>query len=99
MIRAEMMDRMPATEFLEWHEVARLDPFGGIRGDIQAALIAMHVVNMSGKTVRKDVELKDLLLDFAQESRNRQQTPEEMHAKFLAVFEFAKKKQQLKDAS
>lgn len=93
-----MMERMSAPEFMAWHEVMRVDPFGGIRGDIQAALIAMHIVNMSGKTVRKDVELKDLLLDFMADHK-QQQTPEQMHANFIAILEFAKRKQKLKDAS
>lgn len=105
MIWTEMMERMPAPEFMQWHEVMRVDPFGGIRGDIQAALIAMQVVNMSGKVAKKDAELKDFLLEFMPKEKKeasglrRQQTPEEMHANFLAVFKAATKKQKLKDAS
>lgn len=83
-----MMAEMSATEFMEWHEVMKLDPFGGIRSDIQAAIIASTVANMSGKTVKKDVKPADFLPEFMpreSESRRHRQSPEEMMAAFLSI--------------
>lgn len=101
MTREEMILRMSSTEFMQWQAVAKFKPFGDSRSDIQMAILASTIANMSGKTVKKDTTLADFLPDWtgAKTVREHIQTPEEMHANFLRIFQFAKKKAEQEKAS
>jgi hypothetical protein len=45
MTRREMLARMGCDEYAYWLAMAELDPFGGDRGDFQAAIVAATVAN------------------------------------------------------
>ena len=51
----------------------KIEPFGGIRGDYQAAKIAQTIANFSG--ISKGLPLENFLLDFGPET---EQTEEEI---------------------
>lgn len=98
MIRSEMMERMSAQEFAQWGVFLSVEPFGDMRRDLHAAIIASTIANMSGKTLRKEASAADFIPNFMATKTVTQvaQSPEEMRANFLAVFNAAKKKAELK---
>jgi len=79
---AELLARMDSDEMTEWIAYAQLDPFGSVRGDLQAGVIASTVANASRdpKKRRQPFEPKDFLLQFAAEGK-REKTPDELLAK------------------
>jgi len=71
-----------SAEFSEWMAYYRFDPFGGERGDLQAARVSLTVAGaFRGKGRRP--KLSDFMLDF--DSGMRRQTDEEIEAVFNAV--------------
>lgn len=56
MTRAELLERATSAELTEWAAYEKVSgPLGGERGDVQAALVAYHVVTALGaKGVRPD---------------------------------------------
>ena len=54
---------MPATEFAEWQAFFELYPFTQDREDYRAAMLAATICNMSGKTLKKIVDVTDFLPD------------------------------------
>jgi hypothetical protein len=54
---------MTAKQFIEWGLYAQMDPFGDVRGDIQAASIVQMVFNMA-VSAKDRKPLKDFLLKF-----------------------------------
>ena len=98
MIRSEMMERMSAEEFIQWGVFLSIEPFGDFRADVHMAIIASTIANMSGKTVRRDTKPADFIPNFMATKTLVQtaQSPDEMRANFLAVFENVKRKAELK---
>lgn len=50
---AELQDRMSSAEFAEWMAFYGVEPFGEVRGDIQAAVIASTVANVNRDPKRR----------------------------------------------
>jgi hypothetical protein len=44
-------------EIAEWREFYAIEPFGYVRGDLQAGVIASTVINYSGKTLKDDAPM------------------------------------------
>ena len=75
---------MDAEELTEWAAYAQLDPFGGLRGDYQAAIIASTVVNaQAGKTCTK---VKDFMPQFGPPMPAPSMSPQEIHARLSVMF-------------
>lgn len=81
---------MPLEDFQKCFVYEQIEPFGDLRGDLQAGIIASTVANISGKKLEKNMAPKDFMPFF--QEKPRQQTPEEMHANFLMVLNAAKKR-------
>ncbi len=58
-----MLDSLSSEELEEWHLFYELHPFGHVRGDYQAALIAHTVASMHIKKGHR-IKVEDFLLDF-----------------------------------
>ena len=43
---AELQDRMPHREFVDWVALYQIEPWGDVRGDMQAALITGLLANV-----------------------------------------------------
>ncbi len=69
-----MLGALDAQELLEWQAVYLLDPWGGERGDINAATIALMWAG-------KDTELDDLMPDFGKAWREAIEKEEEERAR------------------
>lgn len=60
------------TSLLEWQAYYHLDPFGGERGDLQAALVKHAIVNTMGRGQDADtLELEDCIPRFGESERDR----------------------------
>lgn len=70
--------------------LASIEPFGSLRDDVNFAMLAATVTNMSGKSIKKNVDIKDFMIDYMKPPVV--QSVEEMHANFLRILEFAKNK-------
>ena len=81
---------MSATEFMQWQVLCSIEPFGDLRADVHAAMLATTISNMSGKSLKTDLQIKDFVIDFIKPPVR--QSVEEMHANFLRIFEFAQNK-------
>lgn len=85
MVRSEMMERMPSSEFEEWKILYQIEPFGDKRGDIQAALIAQTVANMLRDPKAKAYPLDMFLLSFEPKPKPKPQTAEQIMQIMLIV--------------
>ena len=75
----ELQLRMTAREFVEWGVYYQLDPWGGERGDLQAAIVASTVANCN-RTKGRAYKLTDFMLKFGR--RAKEMTVDSMHAIF-----------------
>jgi len=88
MIRAEMLARMPSSEFFEWMLLERLEPFGDRRGDVQVAMLASLIANIYRASGRSPYTMNDFLLKYETAApKSAALTPEQLHAKFLKLTE------------
>jgi hypothetical protein len=71
----EMLGRMDAQEFNEWQAYYTLEPFGQLRGDLQAAQICKVLVGMLGG---KWLDPFKFILDFAGDYKEELPTQEEL---------------------
>ncbi len=69
-----MLARVDSEELTELAALWRIDPWGGVRGDWQAASIAACVVNML-RGGGRPVGVEDMLLDFGR--AGPRETPEQ----------------------
>lgn len=72
------MAEIDSAELTEWMAFYRLEPFGGQRGDFQAALVAQTVAACAGNA---KATLGDFLLDFDGSRRRKPQN--EVQKQFL----------------
>ena len=68
---AELLQRISASELQEWQAFYCIEPFGHVRGDLQAARICEAIAVYAGA---KSVKMKDFILDF----NAAKQTPEDI---------------------
>ena len=73
---------MSSREFTEWAAYDKLDPIGGVRGDIQAGIVAATVYN-SNRGKGKVLSAKDFMPKFTQAKRP-------LKDKWLALVSIAK---------
>jgi hypothetical protein len=60
-----MLAELDCVELAEWMAYDSLDPFGGVRGDVQAGVVAAAVMNAAGGKGRDDVFCAaDFMPDF-----------------------------------
>jgi Protein of unknown function (DUF4035) len=82
---AELEERMTVAEFREWQAFAAIEgPFGGERGDIQAAMMTTVLANIYRRQGTRPYTPKDFM-PFAEKTSRRAQTPEEINAIFAAL--------------
>lgn len=72
---------MSSRELSEWMAFAQTEPFGDLRGDLQAAIVASTVAN-ANRTKRKAYKPSDFMPQF----ERRQKAPEEMRTIFESMF-------------
>lgn len=81
-----MLRRLTAKQFLEWEHYARLEPFGELRADYRAALIASVIANVNRGSKQKPYTLEDFLLKFAEEPVRKQTVEDQLAvAKMIAM--------------
>lgn len=63
---AELQQRMGSAEFAAWLAFYQVEPFGELRGDMRAAMIATLTANAhrNAKKKRQPFELSDFLFQF-----------------------------------
>lgn len=88
---AELEDRLGYSEFVEWMAFYETEPFGGTRGDIQAALVAATIANTNRKRNSRAVKPSDFLIDWWRDLSKP--------AALLAKFRAATSGQEIKDES
>lgn len=76
-----MLGRLTAQELALWQAYYRLDPWGGKRLDLNAAMVASCVVNML-RAKGPGVDPAKLVLSFGEE--RKRQTPEQMERALVA---------------
>ena len=58
------MERCSIREFQLWKAYAMIEPFGNIRGDIQAAIIAQTVANVHRGRGQRSYKIQDFMPKF-----------------------------------
>jgi flagellar basal body rod protein FlgC len=73
---------MDSAEMTEWVAYAQLDPFGNVRSDLQAGVVASTVANVNRDKKKKKApyEPHDFVLRFERQAK-QQRTPEELLVK------------------
>lgn len=62
----ELQERIDAREFMEWAAYYQTDPWGGERGDLQAAIVASTIANVHRDPKKPAFKLDNFLLKFGQ---------------------------------
>jgi len=75
---AELLQRMSSHELSEWMAFYKTEPFGDVRGDVQAAVVAQAALAPHMEKGKKPPSLIELM-PFA-ENNKKEQTQEEMQA-------------------
>jgi len=73
-----MLAEISAKLFAEWMAYFRIEPFGQLRGDLQAGIVAAQVFNAWRDRHQKPAGPNDYELKFGEDERPRKQTPAEM---------------------
>lgn len=60
-----MLSQLTSSELMEWQEYYSIEPFGGERGDDQAAVISSTIANANPGA--KDVPLANFRIDYLKE--------------------------------
>lgn len=55
---------LPASEIMLWKEYYNIFPFPQERDDQRAAVLATTVANVSGKTLKKSIEIDTFMPDY-----------------------------------
>lgn len=72
---------MPASDFFEFMVFERLEPFGDLRGDLQAGIIAATLANINRGKNTKPFKAADFMPNWNQPVEQiKQQTPEQVLA-------------------
>lgn len=73
-----MLAQMPYRIWLEWREYAELEPFGEVRADLRAGIVASTIANcLARKKGQPAFRVKDFMPLFDQPER-RERAPEEL---------------------
>jgi hypothetical protein len=64
----DALRRVSAKRFQEWYWYEQIEPFGELREDFRAALVAMHIANTGYdlKKRGKPYDIEDFLLKFSE---------------------------------
>jgi hypothetical protein len=81
----ELLVSISSDELSEWAAYYRLDPFGGYRGDVQAASVAMMIAQANAKKGHT-FKLSDFLVKFGEPEPAKSMTPQEIHNALVARF-------------
>lgn len=79
---AELGETISSEELSEWEQFAQLHPFGCLRSDYQAALVASTIWNVNAK---KKLKLEDFLLKFRKKPKKKPLTGSDIAAIFRGV--------------
>lgn len=82
MVRSEMMERMPASEFVEWMVLEQIEPFGDRRADILAGIIAATVANVNRVKGQKPMAPEDFMIKWEKPAA-KVQSPNDQLARML----------------
>lgn len=77
---------MPPADFYECMAYDQMEPFGDMRGDLQAGIIASTIANFAGKISKKEVNPSDFmpfLVKPQEPVTNTMESAEALHAKFV----------------
>ena len=77
-----LMGQLSSREFDEWMAYYGLEPFGELRGDLQAGIVASTMVNMlSGKDAKK-LSPGDFVLFQQDQAEKKPRDAKELYAQF-----------------
>lgn len=85
---AELQDRMPYREFLEWVAFYQIEPWGDVRGDMQTALLAGLTANIhrDRKKQSKAFTPADFMPDFWRKTQGASSRAAAVAGKAMAIF-------------
>lgn len=85
---ADLQERMPYREYLDWLALWQIEPWGDARGDMQAAVVASLLANVhrDKKKRVKPFTPQDFIPDFWKRMQAASQRPTGLAAKALAIF-------------
>lgn len=78
--KAELLKTLSSYELYEWLRFYKTNPFGNIRGDLQAGIIASTIANVNRASNSKTFNAKDFMPKFDNEPQSQTQTIEQMIA-------------------
>lgn len=77
---------MSSAEFLEWMVYYGLEPFGELRGDLRAGVIASTIANVHRDKKSKSFKPSDFLLFSETGQESQPETPEEQKQAVINLF-------------
>lgn len=68
---------LPASVIRGWKDYFSIYPFKEDREDVRSALLRATIYNMSGKSMKVDVDPQDLILDYLEDFKHRTASKEQ----------------------
>jgi hypothetical protein len=82
---AELLDSISSEELTEWAAYYQLDPFGGVRGDMQAGVMASTMANIHAKRGHRFTP-SDFMPTFGDPEPTKSMTPIEIRDRLSLMF-------------
>jgi hypothetical protein len=84
-----LLRQLSAKEFRNWMLFEQIEPYGGLRGDLQVASVVQMIANVNRGKDQEPYKLKDFLLRFGEEpipEKPKGLSPEQQDAVLRALF-------------
>lgn len=82
---AELNDSISSDEIAEWAAYYQIDPFGSIRGDMQAGIITSNLMNIHLKKGATPLKPQDFMPRFGEPEVKKTMSPKEIHARLQTM--------------
>ena len=82
---AELLEGITARELTEWMAYARLEPFGELRADLRAGIVAATTANVHRGRRQRPLKPEDFM-PYAKAERARQRNHKSLSARLRAAF-------------
>lgn len=81
----ELLRTISSEEIAEWAAYSQIDPFGSLRGDMQAGIVASTMANIHAKKGHR-FTAADFMPKFGEPEMKNTMSPQEIHARLAMMF-------------
>jgi len=91
MTLGELRTKMSAAELTAWMGYARIEPIGGVRGDLRAGVVASTIANVNRGKSQQAYKPVDFMPILQAQQKPKQDDPETLAQEIMSAFQRIKK--------